>query len=80
MEIRVDDHEVVRVHKPFHLIDCESYERWYRRREGVPLANGFYVVTWPADDTKRRFDENANFIGPFRSRAEAEACRPVLEH
>lgn len=73
MEAQYADREVVRVHRPFHLIDCESYERRYRRADGRALPAGFYLVTWDGCAGARRFDEDARFTGPFRSRAEAEA-------
>lgn len=73
MEADYADREVVRVHRPFHLIDAESYERRYRTAGGQSLASGYYSVTWPATVRVRRFDEQARFVGPFPTRAAAEA-------
>jgi len=65
--------EVVHVIKPFRLIDAESYEHVYWRRDGVALAPGYYVVSWPRRTRDHRFNENAAFRGPFRERAQARA-------
>jgi len=64
--------EIVQVFKPFRLIDAESYEHTYWRRDGVPLANGYYLVNWRAGATAGRFDESAVFRGPYRDRKTAE--------
>lgn len=72
--------EVVRVHRPFRLIDAESYERWYRQDGNRELPKGFYAVTWRGSDGTRRFDENACFVGPFGARAEAEAVAERGQH
>lgn len=74
MEADYADREVVRVHRPFHLIDAESYERRYRTAGGEPLPAGYYSVTWPLAVRVRRFDEQARFAGPFATRAAAEAA------
>jgi hypothetical protein len=71
MEPAYDAFELVHVIKPFRLVDAESYERLYWRRDGVALASGYYVVRWPSRVAKRAFNEDAIFRGPFRERAEA---------
>jgi len=71
MEPDYDEVELVHVIKPFRLVDAESYERAYWRRDGVALAAGYYVVSWPSRAAKRAFNEDAIFRGPFRERAEA---------
>ncbi len=69
--------ELVRVIKPFRLVDAESYEHTYWRRDGVPLANGYYVVSWPVGDCAGRYDEGAEFRGPYRDRKAAEDARRI---
>lgn len=69
--------EMVKVFKPFRLIDAESYEHTYWRRDGVPLANGYYVVIWPGSASAGRFDEDAVFRGPFRDRKAAEDAQQL---
>ena len=71
MEAGYDAFELVHVIKPFRLVDSESYERVYWRRDGVALAPGYYVVRWRSRVAKRAFNEDAIFRGPFRERAEA---------
>lgn len=71
MEPYYDDFEVVRVIKPFRLVDAESYERAYWRRDGVALPMGYYVARWPQETAVRRFDEDTLFSGPYRGRAAA---------
>ena len=71
MESGYDELELVHVIKPFRLVDSESYERVYWRRDGVALAPGYYVVSWPFGVAKRMFNEDAIFRGPFRDRADA---------
>jgi hypothetical protein len=66
-----EDLELVHVIRPFRLIDSESYEHVYWRRDGVALAPGYYVVSWPRRARDRRFNEDAEFRGPFRARAQA---------
>jgi len=39
----------------------------------VPLAAGYYVVSWPRPAAQRRFNEDAVFRGPFRLREDARA-------
>jgi len=65
--------ELVRVIKPFRLLDSESYERQYRRADGVALTLGFYVVFWPAGTETVRYSEQAVFQGPYREHGTAEA-------
>lgn len=70
--------ELVRVIKPFRLVDAESYERQYWRADGVALAPGFYVVSWPVGDGAGRYDEDAEFRGPYRDRKAAEDAQQLL--
>jgi len=64
--------EVVFVFEQFSLIDAESYQRTYTRKNGSALARGYYVVTWPAGREGRKFGDKALFHGPYRSRKDAE--------
>ncbi|MCL4798850.1 MAG: hypothetical protein KJ025_04635 [Burkholderiales bacterium] len=63
--------EVVCVIDGRSLVDSESYQRNYRAR--YPLEPGHYLVSWPrGSDDGPRYDESAEFIGPFESRRLAE--------
>ena len=64
--------EVVLVYEQFRLIDAESYQRVYSRKDGRPLARGYYFVTWAGDRDGPTFGDTAVFHGPFRTKAEAE--------
>lgn len=66
METRYEDYEIVRVVSDTRLIDSESYERTYRRPDGKPLAPGNYLVVWPRGADPTRYDERAEFMGPYR--------------
>ena len=72
MERDYEDFELVHVIKPFRLIDSESYERLYWRRDGVALVPGYYVATWPRWAEARLFNEDTVFRGPFRERGAAQ--------
>ena len=64
--------EVVYVIDAEHLVDSESYQRDYR--SGQPLAPGCNVVHWTRPANPLRYDEAAEFIGPYASRQVAEAA------
>ena len=68
---RCAEPEVVHVIKPFRLVDAESYERVYWRRDERALEPGYYVVSWPRRAELGRFDERAAFRGPFPARRAA---------
>jgi hypothetical protein len=36
------------------------------------LQSGFYVVHWPSTEAVVRYDESADFVGPFETRNGAE--------
>ncbi len=74
MTTREADAEIVHVISDCRLIDAESYERLYWRRDGKGLAPGYYVVRWRADATGHRFNEDAEFEGPFARRENALAA------
>ena len=62
--------EIVHVITATQLIDSESYQRTL----GVVhrLRPGFYVVRWSSTATMSRYDESADFTGPFETRHSAE--------
>lgn len=64
--------EVVWVYEQFKLIDAESYQRVYSRRNGRQLVKGYYVVSWPAGRGDLTFGDEAVFCGPYGSRKAAE--------
>jgi hypothetical protein len=63
-------YEVVCVIDAEHLIDSESYQRSYRCDR--PLAPGCYLVHWARPAEPPRYDEAAEFLGPYPSRRVAE--------
>jgi hypothetical protein len=63
-------YEVVFVIDAEHLIDSESYQRRYRTER--PLVPGCYLVHWAAQQDAPRYDEAAEFLGPYVSRRVAE--------
>ena len=75
-ETAVVDAEIVTVISHCRLIDSQSEERMYWRRNGQGLVAGHYVVTWPAGIVMRSFNEYAVFQGPFPSIADAQ---PALD-
>ncbi|HUN90906.1 MAG TPA: hypothetical protein VMU33_02540 [Burkholderiaceae bacterium] len=79
METYYEDFEVVHVLNEFCLIDAESYERAYRHPTAGRLQPGFYVVSWPGETRRRRFDEYADFRGPYARIAEAWTVHDRLE-
>ncbi|HSO08088.1 MAG TPA: hypothetical protein VLW45_12675 [Pelomicrobium sp.] len=78
MEARSADYEIVHVISEFRLLDEESYERVYWRDNGKSLALGYYVVTWTPGTIRRKFDERAEFRGPYRMEADARAAAARL--
>ena len=65
-----EEAEVVRILNERSLIDSESYQRKYRTR--VPLLPGYYVVVWKGDGARRVYDDDAQYLGPYRARSDAE--------
>jgi len=65
--------EVVVVLDEGSLVDSESYQRRYRARH--PLQPGCYLVVWSSAPDVPRFDEAAEYVGPFESRRLAELAR-----
>ena len=71
--------QVVRVIGECRLIDEDSFEHVYWRRDGKPLALGYYVVDWPPGARAGRFNEDAVFHGPYHLRSDALAALRKLE-
>jgi hypothetical protein len=67
-------YQIVNVLDAVHLIDCESYQRRYRTRDAQPLAPGHYVVLWEETAEQRHFDEQATYVGPYKSSWHAKAA------
>lgn len=78
MEADYGDFEIVRVISDFRLLDPESLERAYWRRDGRGLPVGWYVVSWPQGIAVKRFNEDTVFRGPFKLREEAQATAQHL--
>jgi hypothetical protein len=72
------DFQVVEVTGECCLLDAEGIEHPYWRRDGRPLAAGFYVVHWLPGTTVGRFNEDSLFEGPFRTRGGAEEGLPRI--
>ena len=64
--------EIVHVITATQLIDSESYQRSLGTIHVGRLRPGFYVVHWPSTASVLRYDESADFIGPFETRRSAE--------
>ncbi len=64
--------EIVHVITSSQLIDSESYQRTLGTMHVGRLRPGFYLVRWPLSATVLRYDESADFIGPFETRRTAE--------
>jgi len=79
MESQNHSFEIVRVIGECRLIDEKSFERVYWRRNGKPLAVGYYAVSWPPGRTARRFNEDAVFRGPYKRPEEARAALEQAE-
>lgn len=71
--------EVVWVYDEFRLIDAESYQRAYSRKNGQPLVAGYYIVAWPEEVAGQPiFGDEAVFHGPYRFKKKAEADLDAL--
>lgn len=67
-----DSYEIVHVINARHLIDSESYQRAFESEQIGRLSSGFYIVRWEAKATSRRYDAQADYVGPFPNRRIAE--------
>jgi hypothetical protein len=73
-----DEFEVVRVTRPFQLVDSEGLTSVYWRRDRMPLPSGIYIVCWPPRVKTRTFNEDVSFRGPFRTQQAAETALEEL--
>jgi len=64
--------ELVTVVSHARLVDGESQERVYWRRDGKGLTPGCYVVSWRPGLPRYTFNEEAEFVGPLRTDQEVE--------
>jgi hypothetical protein len=64
--------EIVHVITATQLIDSESYQRSLGAMHAGRLRPGFYVVSWASTGAALRYDDSADFIGPFETRRSAE--------
>lgn len=71
--------EVVWVYERFKLLDPESYQRTYTRKNGRPLAKGFYIVSWPRGKSDRFYGDEAVFHGPYSVRKVAEVNAEMFQ-
>ena len=74
MGTRRGEFSIVRVVSHCRLIDDDGEHHIYWRRNGLGVANGWYVVTWPAGGVRDRFDETTMFVGPYATRDQARAA------
>ena len=70
--LMTDSLEVVHVITATQLIDSESYEHTLGTKHVNRLPPGFYVVHWQSTAAVSRYDERADFVGPFDTRHSAE--------
>jgi hypothetical protein len=70
--------EIVHVITATQLIDSESYQRTLGTNHVGRLVPGFYVVHWPGTAAVLRYDESADFIGPFETRRSAELAHTTM--
>jgi hypothetical protein len=70
--------EIVHVITATQLIDSESYQRTIETKHVRCLRPGFYVVRWPVSAAVLRYDESADFIGPFETRHSAELAHATM--
>jgi len=70
--------EIVRVITTTELIDSESYQHTLGMMHINRLPPGFYVVRWPSTEAMSRYDESADFTGPFDTRHGAELALETI--
>jgi hypothetical protein len=67
----VPQSEIVRVISECRLVDSQSEEQVYWRRDGCGLAPGYYVVRHDGATPHGAFNEDVEFRGPYSSRKDA---------
>lgn len=70
--------QIVRVISECRLLDTQSTEHVYWRRDGLGLAQGYYVTRRGRSEKGHVFNEDAEFRGPYRSREDAWAAMVEL--
>jgi hypothetical protein len=60
-------HQIVRVVSGHTLITSDLATNRYETRNRQPLTPGIYTVLWPAYVRMPRYDEEARYVGPFRT-------------
>ncbi|QPK63600.1 hypothetical protein IVG45_01030 [Methylomonas sp. LL1] len=79
MDTHYEKFEIATVIRDFWLVDSDSYQRKYRTGHEKPLVPGFYIVNWPDHIRERRFNEHAEFHGPFGTRQQAQATLEQMQ-
>ena len=70
--------EVVWIKDTYRLVDAESYERTYGSEWRNGMETGYYIAHWPPGTRNPHFlHDQLAFLGPYRSRREAECA---LQH
>lgn len=64
-------YEIVKVLDRAKLLDPHSRERKYATRDGRSLKQGIYAVIWPEEVQARRYDDHAQYFGPYPSWSKA---------
>jgi hypothetical protein len=71
--------EIVHVITASQVIDSESYQRTLGTMHVGRLRPGFYVVYWPLPTAVLRYDASADFVGPFKTRYNAELAHTIMD-
>lgn len=71
--------EIVHVITETQLIDSESCQHTLGTTHVNRLSPGSYVVQWPSAAVMSRYDDNADFIGPFETRHGAELAFTAMD-
>jgi len=69
--------EIVQVISECRLLDARSEKHIYWRRDGLGLAPGYYLIKRDGAAVRRVFNEDTQFRGPYRSRADAQAAKEL---
>lgn len=60
-------YEIVKILDRARLLDPHSRERRYATGDGRSLKQGIYAVIWPEDLQACRYDDRAQYYGPYSS-------------
>jgi hypothetical protein len=72
--------QIVEVISEYRVRDADQREWRYWRRDGKPLAAGYYLVKSPQTRGRGQFSEDADFRGPYRRRDAAQAALEQLRN